>query len=191
MADELVHAKLNAWELRTLRGIVEASYDDIHDYGYFDDLRSTGWITSGRLRAHLKSDSLVTRRTLRRLADFGYLDTTIRDETEYFHINEKGAHEISDIFSGDGDDQRVREISIEQVAEIQKILSEIEDLSESILSNSEKQQVIGFIKSVKILIDVPDVPKSGIIGLIRDPAFANIVQLATFLAALAAVLKAS
>jgi hypothetical protein len=191
MADESVGIRPNAWELRLLRGVVEASYDDVHDYGYFDDLRSKGWITSGRLRSHLKSDSLVTRRTLRRLADYGYLDSTIRDETEYFHINEKGSVEISDIATDDVIYLQSRAISDDNIIQIQKILSEIEDLSESVLANSEKQQIIGFVKSVKILIDVPDVPKAGILSLIRDPAFANIVQLATFLAALAAVVKAS
>ncbi|WBY08603.1 hypothetical protein PIB19_03800 [Sphingomonas sp. 7/4-4] len=184
MPDNDQTSVLSVWEIRVLRGVIEVGFDDRAHYAYNDELRSIGWITSGRLSAHLRSESFITRKSLRRLADSGYLDRAYRDEVEYFRINAVGRAALTPPDELEAPSAfsltKFGLVNDEQVTKIIRILSQIEDLSESTQDNLQRSQISGLVRSLNILIQLPQVPKEGILALLRDPAFANIVQLGTF-----------
>ena len=183
--------RITAWEVRVLRGVVEVSVDDREHYHFTDELRSHGWVTSGRLAAHLLSESFHVRKSLRKLAELGSLDRTYRDDIEYFRITPSGMQKIAQPkiieYQSSVDPHRV--LDGDQVHEVIKILHEIQDVAEETEDNFDRAQISGFARSLEILIQLPVVPKTGILALIRDPAFANVVALGAFLTAIYAAVK--
>lgn len=174
--------------MRVVRAVLEAGYDDQHQFGYWDELRNKGWVTSGRISAFLKSESFATRKTLRRLADLGYLDQAYREHTEFFISNARGELAISNPPLPPKVDQ-ISSLNDIDIFEIKKLLGKIEDISETIVDNQTRAQIVGFVRLVDVLVDLPDPPKAGLLALIRDPAFANIVQLGVFLTAIYVLVK--
>lgn len=81
-------------------------------------------------------------------------------------------------------------ITSAQIYYVLQIVSEIEDIAESIKDNVARSQILGFVTALKVLLELPEPPRKGIVELARDPAFANIIQIGTFLAAIIAAMKA-
>lgn len=152
-----------------------------------------GWMTSARVREHLGKRSLETRKSLKRMASLGYVDLSTINGVDSFRINARGTEAL---LRRKGEGLAVKAqtwtglVSPIQIAQILNIVSEIEDICEGIQDNELRSQIYGLIRALQALLEVPNPPKVGLLALIGDPAFANIVQIATCLAAIVAALKA-
>jgi hypothetical protein len=152
-----------------------------------------GWTTSARIRESLGSGSLETRRSLRRLADWGYADQKKINGSEWYKINGRGAAAFlrnTDASAAIDSSLWTGSVSAIQVHQILSIVSEIEDACETITDNYARSQILGLVRALEILLTIPEPPRQGIIALIRDPAFNHVIGFGTFLAAIVAALKA-
>ncbi|MEM7778836.1 MAG: hypothetical protein AAF697_00425 [Pseudomonadota bacterium] len=156
-----------------------------------------GWVTSARVREELGANSVETRKALNHLAIDGLLETESIESAKQYRLTPLGSRFLVDAKRTEGDDQSETvaidngdnfSVSVVQRGQILALLSEIEDVAEGITDNETRAQIFGLIRALKVLLDVPNPPKAGMLAIIRDPAFANLVQIATFLAAIAAVL---
>ena len=158
-----------------------------------------GWVTSARVRETLGTKSLETRRTLQHLAIDGLLQEMEVEKVQMFRLSGQGERFLGEPHASDErSDRPIRAeseswtgiLELPQIRQVLQIVSEIEDVAENMRGNVERAQILGLIGALKILLDLPDAPRAGIIELVRDPAFANIIQVATLLAAIVAVLRA-
>lgn len=154
-----------------------------------------GWVTSARVREHIGANSLETRKGLKHLAVEGYLENETFEQVDFFRLSALGDRALA--IAADSDDP-IRAVASDwtgiiepvQIQQVLRIVSEIEDVAEGIQDNMMRSQILGLVQALKVLLDLPQPPKKGVVELVRDPAFANIVQIGTFLAAIIAALKA-
>ncbi|MFN3818895.1 hypothetical protein [Blastomonas sp.] len=165
----------------------------------WSSLQDEGWVTSAQVREELGSKSLETRQALKHLAVEGTLSEMFDRGIQMFRLSGKGERALAAMQSMDRDlnssagnvESRTwtGTISPIQAYQVLQVVSEFEDVAESITDNMNRAQIMGLISAIKILIELPEPPREGIIQLIRDPAFANIVQIGTFLAAVIAAIN--
>ena len=155
-----------------------------------------GWLTVTEIREFSGIElSKNVRPTLIHLERSGYLSQKAPASIRHFRLNEKGLHLLKSGFSDENDPIVVDSASwtgiIEpvQIQRVLLILSDMEDVCESIRNNRDRAQIFGLIRALEVLLTVPDPPRQGVVSLLRDPAFANVVQVGTFLAALIAAVK--
>ena len=65
----------------------------------------------------------------------------------------------------------------------------MEDVCERLTNNQVRAQIFGLIRALEALLTVPEPPRPGIVSLLRDPAFANVTQVGTLIAALIAAIR--
>jgi hypothetical protein len=195
---------LSEWELDVLRAVqkvsarTEINLKAQEDYfGNKTLALEDGWTTSATVKEELKARSLQTRHTLRRLADWGHLNSIQVSQAQCFRLSSIGIDALlgavaEQVTAPSMIDSAVwtGTVSPAQIGQVLNILSEIEDICETILENEPRYQILGLVSALEILLYLPNPPRTGIIYLIRDPAFANIVQIATCLAAIVAAVKA-
>ena len=155
-----------------------------------------GWVTSARAREELGSKSLETRRTLQHLSVEGIVEVQEFDRVQFFRLTSAGERLLQTSKQDGNADVLIDSsrwtglISAPQISQVLRIVSEIEDVAETILDNSERAQIIGLVSAIKILLDLPEPPRMGLMSLLRDPAFANILAIGTLITSLIAALKA-
>jgi hypothetical protein len=195
---------LSEWELDVLRAVqkvssrTESNLKAHKDYFGNQTLAlEDGWTTSATVKEELKARSLATRHTLRRLADWGFLNSMQVAQAQCFKLSATGIDALLGQLSIQDSNLPIVDssnwtgvVSPTQIGQVLNILSEIEDICETIVENEPRAQILGLVRALEILLDLPNPPRSGIVELIRDPAFANIVQIAACLAAIVAAIRA-
>ncbi|WP_417617673.1 hypothetical protein [Parasphingorhabdus sp.] len=196
-----VASKLSEFELDLIKTVKEIADSHVSASSSWSSPAALGWTTSGSVRSVLGSKSLPTRETLRRLAARGFIDLDVQGQVQYFRTNLKSTDALLGVFdavdSADGFTETsgidskswTGVVSPVQVQQVLIILSEIEDVCESMTENLPRAQVMGLVRALEILLDLPNPPRTGVLALVRDPAFANVIQVATLLAAITAALK--
>ncbi|MXO85214.1 hypothetical protein GRI38_04145 [Altererythrobacter aurantiacus] len=158
-----------------------------------------GWVTSSRVREQIGAKSLETRKGLQHLVVEKMLQSSRLGGVEVFRLSGLGARALEvweDEHQRLGEAIRVSSsdwtglVSPIQIKQVLSIVSQIEDCAEAIRENEVRSQILGLALAIKTLLDLPQPPRQGLVELIRDPAFANIVQIGTFLAAITAALRA-
>lgn len=177
---------------------------DFANYTFYEKFgpipQELGWVTSARVRETIGARSLETRRTLQNLAADDLMESEVFDSVEQFRLTMLGERFL------DGSLPSLHEPHVEltriestvwtgrvtapQIYQVLQIVSEIEDVAEGITDNEARAQMYGLITALKTLLDLPNPPREGIVALARDPAFGNLIQIGTFLAAIIAAMKA-
>lgn len=186
---------LSVWELNVLRAVTKISESVDRRASLGSELFNEGWTTSAMVRLELGSKSLDTRRTLRRLVDWGCLETLDYAQAQFFRMSGKGhrallGESFSDVPPSLDSSSWTGVVTPLQIIQILQIVSEIEDVCEEITNNETRSQIFGLVRALEILLEIPNPPRLGIVSLVRDPAFANIVQVGTLFAAIVAAVKA-
>ncbi|MFO6429678.1 hypothetical protein ACLBKT_06230 [Erythrobacter sp. W302b] len=188
------------FELRVLRAIAKISSMYPRPMSGPTIPLQEGWITSGKLREYLQSKSLETRATLNSLADDGLLEQEKIFGVQQYRLTDLGRQYLDP--DADVDAQPLIErssidssawtgiVTPPQIYHVLQIVSQIEDVAEEIQENEARAQIMGLVAALKILLDLPSPPRQGIVALARDPAFANLIQIGTLLAAVVAAVKA-
>ncbi|MDG5751353.1 hypothetical protein P8R33_09570 [Qipengyuania sp. XHP0211] len=154
-----------------------------------------GWFLATQLLDKGLVDGGHPRPVLQSLCKLHLAESIGRESGRYFRITPTGKRRLDQGFT-EADDQ----ISVDtsswtgvvepiQVVQVLTILGEMEDVCERMTDNAARAQIMGLIRALELLVDLPNPPRQGIVSLVRDPAFANIVQFATFFAALIAAVK--
>jgi DNA-binding PadR family transcriptional regulator len=80
-------------------------------------------------------------------------------------------------------------LSNAQIAQVYPLILKIELEAEKITDNETRSQILGIVQAIRILLDIPQPPKSVIVQALRDDAFSNLVQFATLIAAVLAAIR--
>jgi len=185
---------LSKWEFDVLSAVNEARTKPLPFEGpTFDAER--GWFTVTQITDlnNLKGPSI--RPVLYSLIGGGFVESKPLESGRYYRVTAKGKARLSQGFSEEQEQTFVNSsawtgiIDPVQVAQVMVILGEMEDVCEQITENQPRAQIFGLIRALEILVNVPEPPRQGVVALLRDPAFANVVQVATFLTALVAAVK--
>ena len=80
-------------------------------------------------------------------------------------------------------------VSPPKVVHILAIIDDMEKVVEGILDNAKHSQIVGLIIALRAILQTPEPPKAPVLSIIRDPAFANIVEVGSFLLLIATYLK--
>ena len=188
------------FELRALRAIAKIS--SLYPRPTSGPMipQQDGWVTSARVREYLQSKSLETRSTLINLAEDGLLEKEKMFGVQQFRLTDIGRAYLEPDGELEAGSPIVRStidssawtgiVSPPQIYHVLQIVSQIEDVAEEIQENEARAQIMGLVSALKILLDLPSPPRQGIVALARDPAFANLIQIGTLLAAIVAAVKA-
>ena len=155
-----------------------------------------GWMTVTEIREFSDQNEYNNiRPSLKYLAENGYLNQKITASIRHFRITKKGENLLQNEKSFSTEIDTINStlwtgiIEPIQIQRVLIILSDMEDVCETIRNNRDRAQIFGLIRALEIILSIPDPPRQGIVSLLRDPAFANIVNVGTFLAALIAAVK--
>jgi hypothetical protein len=77
-----------------------------------------------------------------------------------------------------------------EVAHVLSIVHQIELIAEEFSDNVAKAQIHGLVTALRALLELPESPRKPVLSLVRDEAFANLVQISALLVAIASYLKA-
>ena len=185
---------ISEWEYNVLRAVQEIADSPQAKIDILLETRQ-GWLTNVHVRDLLEAPSVKTRTTLRTLAAQGLLTERMFMSSRHFRLTQKGLDRLSKPApsSNDGsvDSQSwTGVIETFQTKRALAILSEMEDVCEQMRNNNDRAQILGLVRALEILLNLPDPPRAGVVSLARDPAFANVIQVGAFLAALVAAVKA-
>ena len=156
---------------------------------------SRGWFLASQLTDKKLLSGGDVRSVLLELCGDGFVEAKWQESGRYFRLTKSG---IAKLEMGYEDPQELIMVDssrwtgiIEPVKIYQalSILNDMEDACEKIKNNHDRSQIFGLIRALELLLTIPEPPRQGVVSLIRDPAFANIVQVATFLAALIGAVK--
>ena len=184
---------ISQFEFEVLNFFEAVKETDAHKNSVFHE-HKRGWFSNVEIREFLGSPSLSTRTALGALASYGLVTENTAAGFRQYRITPVGMDRLkSGFLAVDADSASsytwTGVVDPVQAERALAIISELEDACERMTNNSDRAQVMGLVRALEILLTIPEPPRAGIVALIRDPAFANIVQLATFLAALAAAIK--
>lgn len=76
-----------------------------------------------------------------------------------------------------------------EVRYVLKIVQDIEDVALSISSNEKRSQIIGLVTALRAILETPEPPRQPILSIVRDPAFAHILEVGSFLLLIGTFLK--
>ena len=158
--------------------------------GYNSNDSQRGWFLASQLTDKKLLSGNDVRAALLSLCNVGLAERKQLESGQYFRLTRSGDRKVEEGFRDDQIQVIVDSTSWTGVIERPKvyqalaILNEMEDACEKIKNNHDRAQIFGLIRALDVLLNIPDPPRQGVVGLIRDPAFANIIQVATFLAAL-------
>ena len=191
---EEVRPRISEWEFDVLAAL-KAAKDIPGKPGVSSFDAERGWFTVTQVseRNELKGPSI--RPALTVLCEAGFAQSKPLDSSRYYRVTQRGLDLIETGFQPDDDRLVVNSgswtgiIEPVQVSQVLAILSDMEDVCERITDNQERAQIFGLIRALEVLVNLPNPPRQGVVALLRDPAFANIIQVATFLAALLAAVK--
>ncbi|MBS0254683.1 MAG: hypothetical protein JSS36_05600 [Proteobacteria bacterium] len=154
-----------------------------------------GWF----LASQLVDKKLLTggdvRAVLIDLCDSGLVETKFAESGRYFRLTGKGSRKVDE-----GQDEVLNIDSVDsskwtgiieppKVYQALHILSDMEDACEKIVNNHDRAQIFGLIRALEVLLTIPEPPRQGVVSLLRDPVFGNVVQVATFFVALIGAVK--
>ena len=185
---------LTPWEYDVLAAVKSASDSDLARSSSSFDV-SRGWLTGTQVVDFSDLTGPNIRPVLNLLREVGYVDARSHESIRLFRLNAKGSQRLATGRPNEDDNQAYSSqswtgiIDAVQIGRVSIILSEMEDVCERITNNHDRAQIYGLIRALECLLTIPEPPRQGVIALVRDPAFANIVQVATFLAALIAAVK--
>lgn len=165
--------------------------------GYYGLDNDRGWFLASQLtdRRLVAGSGADVRSVLRDLAQIGLVETKSLESGRYFRLTAKGRALAREDYSEEAEPIEVDSSTwtgiIEQpkVHQALAIIAEMEDVCEKMKNNRDRAQIYGLIRALELLLTVPEPPRQGVVALIRDPAFVNVVQVATFLASLIAAVK--
>jgi hypothetical protein len=185
---------ITSWEYDVLAALkTAADSDQAKASGSFDVQK--GWLTGTQIIGFSSITGPNIRPALNLLRERGFIDTRSHEWLRLFRINQRGIARLEQgkpradadlIFSSYAWTGVVDPVQAQQVL---AILAEMEDVCEQISNNHDRAQIYGLIRAIEVLLTIPEPPRQGLVALVRDPAFANIVQVATFLAALIAAVR--
>ena len=154
------------------------------------------WVTSAQVHAVIDAESIEVRQALESLSSRMITERTKFGDVTVFRLSSKGHDLIIDRPEGREEDSSSFPLEVSgaslsetEVSKIISILSQMEDVAEGEKNNSERAQIYGLIKAVRALIDLPEPPRRGLLALLSDPVFGNLVQIAALAAAIIAVVK--
>ena len=185
---------LTPWEYDVLAAVKSASESDEARSSVSFDV-SRGWLTGTQVFELSGLTGPNIRPVLHRLREDAYIDARSYESIRLFRVNAKGTQRLATGRPSEDDSQGYSSeswtgiIDAVQIGRVSIILSEMEDVCERITNNHDRAQIYGLIRALECLLTIPEPPRQGVVALVRDPAFANIVQVATFLAALIAAVK--
>ena len=185
--------EITSWEFEVLRAVQDFSKSDAARQHMLLETQQ-GWITNVNVMEFLESPSLPTRTTLRELSAKGLLAEKVLHYSRHFRLTHKGIERLIagpptdevDAFDSKTWTGVVDPIQAERAL---FIVSEMEDVCERMTNNFDRAQIMGLVRALELLLTIPEPPRLGIVSLVRDPAFSNIIQVAAFLAALVAAVK--
>lgn len=163
--------------------------------GYNPHDNDKGWFLATQLSDRNLVSGSGVRPVLLALNELGLVEKKSLESGRYFRLTKRGHALAIEDFADNVDASVVDSSAWTGIIEPPKvhqaliILAEIEDICEKIKNNHDRAQIYGLIRALELLLTVPEPPRQGVVALVRDPAFANIVQVATFLASLIAAVK--
>ncbi len=80
-------------------------------------------------------------------------------------------------------------VSPVEVAHVMSIVADIEAVARSIGDNEKQSQIIGLVTALRAILETPEPPRKPILSIVRDPAFAHIVEVGALLLLIATYLK--
>ncbi|RVQ69212.1 hypothetical protein EKN06_03155 [Croceicoccus ponticola] len=154
-----------------------------------------GWLSATQIAELSGYEGPNIRVPLQNLTSDGFLNRRSHQSVHIFRIARKGRDRVN--LAPPDESQEFASMSSSwtgiiqpiQVHQVMVILSDMEDVCERISNNHDRAQIFGLIRALEALVNLPDPPRQGVVSLVRDPAFANVVQVGTFLAALIAAVK--
>ena len=185
---------ITEWQFQVLSALKEAT-DHPEGPGYNQTDNKRGWFLATQLVDKKLLSGSNIRPALELLCSSALVERTSRDSGRYFRITKGGIRRLERGITDSGNKIIIDSsnwtgiIEPVKVFQAMAIVHEMEDVCENIKNNHDRAQIFGLIRALDVLLNVPEPPRQGIVGLIRDPAFANIVQIATFLAALIGAVK--
>lgn len=189
-----VTPSLTKWQFEVISALKEAT-DHPEGPGNSPHDSSRGWFLASQLSDKNLVNGPNIRPALLALCDARLVESTFRSSGRYFRLTNSGVRRLEEGYSEVENPMSVDSSNwtgiIEPVRVYQAlaILNEMEDACEQIENNHDRSQIFGLIRALEVLLNLPEPPRQGIVSLVRDPAFANLVQVATFLAALLAALR--
>ncbi|MCU0949160.1 MAG: hypothetical protein MUF47_13060 [Porphyrobacter sp.] len=188
--------KLAENDLNALRAVKQAIESDRARFSKSGDI-SRGWLTATEIQ---EFSGLFLERgfrvSLNNLVSMGFLEQRSAASIRTYRLNERG-NQILAAVSADSKEIIVADsaswtgvVRPPQIRQVLIILEEMEQVCETITNNEQRAQILGLIRALELLLAMPEPPREGIVSLVRDPAFANIVQVGTFLAAIVAAVRA-
>jgi hypothetical protein len=187
--------QISAWEYDVLASTKSANSSDEANISALFDVKN-GWLTATQITQFSGLSGPSIRPALNSLVEAGLLQSRTFDAIRLFKITGKGLDRIDQGPPAENSDLSVSSrawtgiVDPIQAGKALAIVAEMEDVCEQITNNHDRAQIYGLIRALELLLTLPDPPRQGVVSLARDPAFANIVQVATFLAALIAAVKA-
>ena len=185
---------ITKWQFEVLSALKEArDHPEGPGYSHFDS--SKGWFLASQLVDKKLLSGSNVRPGLVALCEVGFAETRYFESGRYFRITTRGANRLEDGYTDDANLMLIDSskwtgiIEPVKISQVLAILFEMEDACEKITSNHDRAQIFGLIRALEVLLNIPEPPRQGVVSLIRDPAFSNIVQAATFLAAIIAAVK--
>jgi hypothetical protein len=163
--------------------------------GYNQLDNNKGWFLASQLTDRNLVSGLDVRTVLLALHEKGLVEKKSLESGRYFRLTKRGRALADEEFQGNSDATTVDSSSWTGIIEPPKvhqaltILAEMEDVCEKMKNNHDRAQIYGLIRALELLLTVPEPPRQGVVALVRDPAFANVIQVATFLTALVAAVK--
>jgi predicted transcriptional regulator len=188
--------KLFEGDLEALRATKRAIESDRAKFSKSGDI-ARGWLTATEIIEFSGSpENKGFRIALNNLASLGFLEQRLSASIRNYRLTEKGRKIVQSAGSKSTEVIVANSaawtgvVEAPQIRQVLLILEEMEHVCEKIRNNQQRAQIIGLIRALEMLLAVPEPPRQGIVSLVRDPAFANIVQVGTFLAAIVAAVRA-
>lgn len=76
-----------------------------------------------------------------------------------------------------------------EVRHVLAIVADIEGVARTIGDNEKQSQIIGLVTALRAILETPEPPRQPILSIVRDPAFAHIVEVGAFLLLIATFLR--